>query len=618
MPVQRIIDFDSWREGFAGIEVAVLVAGGSTLAPVFHDEALTEVAGNPQILASLAIGGRTFGKFSRPLYTASPYYIDAGALNQSGVQRPGLTSLVGALATQALAVATGGAMSRTLADHLSQIIYAKNHGEIGSTPATNNATITNAIGAASSVGGGIVVLPAGDVPFNVLTLPDSVRLAGQGRGVTVLQSQEQDNVITLGGPRAGLQNLTLDGISVQAGSVGVHGIGVAQPFANDAEVKRFATGLEFKGCTEAQFLDLHVNVCGTNVKLHGDTDAGGGGLGGPVANNRWVGGSIGFATDLGLDLSYEDAEVLNNAFIDLALVDNATAVRINGARFTKFGSIWMANNTKNFEILDDAAVGDVKNKVHGLIVQGHIDGGQIDVRDTAQDIVFERCELEGVEFALTIPKNPIVLRDCIEDTAVTITGDGTKLLRWSSIAEGTVVGVTTGAVAAEAWSVELDPGEMMTMRAMCTANRRDGEGRGGFIVEAVAHRPGSTLGYGAQTGNFTVGQILTGGTSGATGRIVADADSGVTGTLTLRSIAGEYLNGEALTDPLGGAATAVGALVEQNAVVGAQVKDIDYDPGTTTLDAVFGVAAGEVRLNVTGVAAQIFDWNCSVAVVRGG
>ncbi len=66
------------------------------------------------------------------------------------------------------------------------------------------------------------------------------------------------------------------------------------------------------------------------------------------------------------------------------------------------------------------------------------------------------------------------------------------------------------------------------------------------------------LKYKTQVGNFTVGQIVTGATSGATGTIVADADAGATGTLTLTSVLGAFIDGENLTDPLGGAAVANG------------------------------------------------------------
>lgn len=72
---------------------------------------------------------------------------------------------------------------------------------------------------------------------------------------------------------------------------------------------------------------------------------------------------------------------------------------------------------------------------------------------------------------------------------------------------------------------------------------------------------GSTLAYDAQTGNFTVGATLTGGTSGATAIIQADSDSGATGTLTLESVSGTFQDNEAITDDSGGAAVANGLVM---------------------------------------------------------
>jgi len=68
-----------------------------------------------------------------------------------------------------------------------------------------------------------------------------------------------------------------------------------------------------------------------------------------------------------------------------------------------------------------------------------------------------------------------------------------------------------------------------------------------------------TLLYKTQTSNFTVGQYVTGSSSGAFGIIIADADAGATGTLRLTGISGAFTDNEVLTDPIGGAAVANGA-----------------------------------------------------------
>jgi hypothetical protein len=66
------------------------------------------------------------------------------------------------------------------------------------------------------------------------------------------------------------------------------------------------------------------------------------------------------------------------------------------------------------------------------------------------------------------------------------------------------------------------------------------------------------LAYDAQSGNFTVGLTVTGGTSGATGVIVNDADAGTTGALTLRDVSGDFQNNETITDSGSGSATVNG------------------------------------------------------------
>ena len=72
----------------------------------------------------------------------------------------------------------------------------------------------------------------------------------------------------------------------------------------------------------------------------------------------------------------------------------------------------------------------------------------------------------------------------------------------------------------------------------------------------------STINYDAQSGNFTTGLTLTGGTSGATGLILLDSDSGTTGTLTLANITGTFEDNETITDTSTGSATSNGVIAD--------------------------------------------------------
>lgn len=78
------------------------------------------------------------------------------------------------------------------------------------------------------------------------------------------------------------------------------------------------------------------------------------------------------------------------------------------------------------------------------------------------------------------------------------------------------------------------------------------------------------LAYDGQSANFTVGETVTGGKSGATGVIVKDTDGGATGTLVIRmtnsGVDGKgFYDNEALTDSATGVAVVNGALNFQTA-----------------------------------------------------
>lgn len=83
-----------------------------------------------------------------------------------------------------------------------------------------------------------------------------------------------------------------------------------------------------------------------------------------------------------------------------------------------------------------------------------------------------------------------------------------------------------------------------------------------FVTNGVEYpyRITRTLDYDTQTGNFTVGDVITGATSGATAVILEDNDAGATGTLTLGTIDGVFVAGEIITDTATGSASVNGTL----------------------------------------------------------
>lgn len=627
MPVVQITEFALWKKGYAGAIVTAYKAGTTTKANLYTDEALTTAADNPQTLSSQSISGETYGKFAQPLYTDQAYSIDIDSTDQTGVYRPSLTSLSGEDASAATVLATGATDSHTLADMMARFIHVEDYGEFlpSSDPlassSTNNATLTTAIGIAAANGGGDVIIPSGTFEFTSVTLSEGVRLVGHGHGATTLKSQTASTVITIGGDEAGLSAITIDGVNLQAGSVGLYAKAKNEIRLSQVLVKRFETGVHLQGGRKAEWYDLYISNCTTGAKLHGDNDAGGGADGDELRHNAWVGGLVDLCTTTGVELSYVDKKCWHNSIRDVGFESNTgTALNINGARFTVLVGCWWDSNTTNFAVADDSDItAATENTVIGLNFNGgSMNGGDASFTDTCQDVTLERMELSDVDFTLTLPANNIVVRDCIEDSLVSVLSDGTKWTRCRTIkgdAPG-ASGVTTDATPTKAWSLELEPGQVGNLRAVVVANQRDGEGYGAYHINCSVRRPGSTLAYDAQTSNYTVGSILTGSTSGATARIVADSDAGASGTLTLRDIVGTFENNEEIADESGGNALVNGTISDQNAVLLGTSESVTADDESAVgLAAAFVASGSEIEIQVTGEAAKTYEWIVHAEVV---
>lgn len=613
MTVQRVSEFDIWLPGYALSVVKVFDGGTSNLATLYVDIAKSSTLENPQTLLSSVINGISSGKFAQPVYIDGSYELQIDSVETTGIMRDPIVVLSGEDASLAVVTATGGTEAETLADRFGLIVNAAAYGAIGAgeAAATNDATLTAAIGAAAAENGGCVIAPDGTIPFNDLTIPADVVLCGQGINATVLQSTTGAKVIDVTGDGGGLMNLTLDGVSKVASSIGLQGIDKRIHLEN-VLIKRFATGIHCKGMEFAQWINASVSDCTDGVKAHGDTDSGGGGLGGPYQNNTWIGGKIDLCSNIGLELSYEDAVCRHNRFDNLSLVDQTgTAVRINGARFTRFAAAWMDSNIVDLAVLDDTDVTVTDNKVIGLTFEdSHINGTSFTIQDTAQDIQFIRSELIGsLTITLTTPDNIVLARDSIIGADVTLAGNAEKWSVIRSINEGGVAGLTTDATVTKAWAFTIEPGQIGNWEAKILANQQNGEDKAAYHIGVIAHRPGSDLDYDAQTVNFTLGTVLTGATSGATAVIIADADAGATGTLALRDIIGTFDDGEIITDTGGGSASVNGTITDQNAAIltSYSILATPYEDDASWA-ATFEVAGNDIEVHVTGAAAKTVEW----------
>ena len=130
------------------------------------------------------------------------------------------------------------------------------------------------------------------------------------------------------------------------------------------------------------------------------------------------------------------------------------------------------------------------------------------------------------------------------------------------------------------------------------------------VVSATAY-PVITLAYDGQTANFTVGETVTGGTSGASGIVIADSDSGATGTLTigLTTFGVDFQDNELITGSSTGSAD-----VNGTATFGVYFYVIDdagyYQPNT------FRVGPNEMVAN-EGFASSIILNDTPGVVSRG-
>lgn len=610
----RIPEFDTWRPGYAGASVSILQAGTDNLAAIFADIALTVPLANPQTLLTLESSDIQYGKWAQPVYAGSAVTVKIGSIDHTGILEKPLTDLIGVDASEAIVLPEGAVVPASLAELLSRVIYAEDYGVLdGVSAAVNTTTLTLAIGAAAAEGGGTVELPAGTFPFNTLTVPLGVRLRGQGRGVTVLQSTAAGTVIEISGDRCGFERLTLDGVLSAIGSVGVLTENWREGIFRDAEVRRFDTGIKFQGGEQPAWQGLYVENCNIGVHFLG--------LDNPINNVEWNGGSVTNCLTAAIRLEYDNQPVQHLHFAEVAFDNNPLqAIDIIGARFVTFVNCdieGLDDTSSLIDIADDSPATDENTCRNITFLFCRIDTGNIELSGKCLNIQFDRCEFINVDVTLTVPENAILVTNCIEGTDFFLLGEGTKWSRWDNSEHGTSEGLTTDATATKAWGLTLKPGQVVMAVAYAVANQRNGIQTAEYYKATSAKRAGSTLNYDTQVANFTVGQLVTGAVSGAEALITADADGGATGALTIRDITGVFVDNETITDPLGGQALVNGAEVPANVSLLGAVLAVRADrEDAAAWDATFVANGPELEFRVTGEASKTIEWVVAVDVTR--
>jgi hypothetical protein len=570
MTTVRISEFDTWQAGYGLATVSVFNAGTTDLAAIFIDETCETGAANPQTLAERTDGDISYGKFSQPLYTQASYQLLINSIDETGVVRPPLVTLSGADASLATAIAAGGSQAATLASHLARRIDVRDFGAfiavggVGASASTNNATLAAALAEAASAGAGFVEAPPGTYQVTTFTVPRGVVLRGQDKVATTLQSTAASAVATIGGSRAGFANLTLDGVTLVGGSIGIYAANKDEIVLDNVEIKRFATGIDRRGGARCAWLNADVSNCSTGAKLYGDAASGNGAA---CSFNSWTGGRVELCGTNGIDLRNIDRDCTHNLFANLIFDTNtATALKLVGARGTTLRDCQWTGNTTDLDISDQTPA-TTSNTVIGLDIEGgEMSGGALALAGNLETIKFAQVTLTGITATLTSPLHNLLIEDCRE-TSVTIAGDATAWRRNRTGNYSAASVVTTDITPTKLWATTLVPGQHIYLTAKVIGRRRNSPDYVFSFRSRSARRPGSQLGYQLQTGNFTLGTTLTGGTSGATARVVNDVDAGATGTLTLYNIVGTFVNGEIITDGVGGSATANGAVVDKRSVI---------------------------------------------------
>jgi hypothetical protein len=563
MTATRIAEFDTWRAGYGLDTVAIYLAGTTTLASVFTDEALSVSAANPQTLIERTLNGVSYGKFSAPLYIGVAYELLIDSVDSTGVVRPPLVSLDSEDASAATVQVTGGSEDITLADHLARRIDVRDFGEWkavgtpGASGSTNNATLGDAVGAAAGVGGGFVETPAGTYAFTDVSLPAGVILRGAGEDATILQSETADAVVTIVGTRAGLADLTLDGVLLNANSIGVYVEDTDEVVLDHVTIMRFETGMQQKGGARCAWHGLSFSNCTTGYKGQGTTTSDD-----ELRFIHWRGGTVELCSTTGVTIENAGRAAEDIVISDVDFDTNTgTAAKIVGARSVSLRDCRWKANTADLDV-DDATPTTTLNTVKNLEISGgDINGGTIALKNTLDSVIFRRVALASTTITLTSPAHNVHVEDCRENS-VTFAGDTTAWRRISRANQNASIVTTTDAVLTKAWAITLEPGEFVTLEIKPIGRQINGGGYYFLHQEWSALRQGSTLAYQTQTGNFTLGNTLTGGTSGATARIVADVDAGATGTLTLYDVVGTFQNGEVITDGSGGSAAVNGTITD--------------------------------------------------------
>lgn len=615
--------FEVWQASYAAAVVEVRVAGTTTKATLYTDPAMSDTISNPVTLDSLQdAAGVTYGRWPRSIYVNEAVELYISSRDTTGVVRPYIAVLTDEDATDATVIPDGGSEAMTIAEAVSTIVHARAFGPLteDGAAADNTTTIAAAIGNVATRGGGFVLLPPGGFSITTLAVPEGVILQGHAHGATQILSQTGAAVVTIEGNDAGLRDIRLNGVASVSGSVGVEIVGITRPVLERVWIKSFERGIRVKGATDIDWQDVVVEGCTTAADIRGDVDSGGGSGGDAVTNFTWRGGRISDSTTASLLLECVDRMVETVRIEGVRFISNiGAAASIKGAREVVFSSCVFEANTAAFAVADgsNSTYWSINTARNIVARDCYFSAGTMTFTGTCKNVAFERCAFVASAITLTSPTYPVLLQDCVTDATTTIAGSTLMLHRQASAdMEQKITGVTTDATAATAWSYTLQPGEVVLVEAHVIGRQRNGTETFNKIIAAGIIRDPAVLTYANLTAAFNVGALVTGATSGASGRILAKTTVGTDGTLSLRDVDGTFLNGETITDSGGGSGQVNGSISSPSAAVddvGVTVLRA-MGPTTGTYAATIDVSSGAARVRVTGAASETVDWTVHARV----
>jgi len=640
MPSVLIAEFDTWQQGYALATVQVNVGDTQTPAAVFTDQALTQPASNPQtLIAKTDPQGNTYGKFAVPLYTGQPYSLSINSVDRTGVITPPLTTLVGQDASQATVLPTGALVGNKLADILARQLNVLDFGvflavgQTGASATTNTNTLDAAIGDAAGAGGGTIELPDGVFPFTSITLPQNVTLSGQGRDATTLQLTFAGNVVTIGGSQAGLKNLSIDGLNQANGSIGLYAEVMTGVILDNVLVQRFATGIQLIGGGQYGWREVYISDCLTGFQGHGYTDNGNGGA---LEFGRWDGGQIDTCSIAGIEIANVDKPCDHLSFANLRFFNNiGIAFHALGASATLLKSCSWNGNTTDLQLEDGTPLNAAQsNTAIGFECQDAsfigtgANGAAINLKGTLQNVAFRRSEFTNETITITNPGYNVVAQDCRIIGGVKFAGTAQAWVSSFTTRDGYSVGVTTNNSQFPVWEMLLQSGQHALLEATIVARSRTSLDNAWFKAMWAVSCSGALLTYNTPLSAFAAGSVVTGQASGATGRIIAVAAGGSSGTLTLQDVTlgpnGSFQTGEVITDSQGGSALAAAALTQGTVSIGllnntASGLSADHGVYNSVSDSNWTgnlVAQGQnAVLYVTGDTAMTVEWFVNVRVL---